>query len=280
MQKRSIEVDGYTITYLAKKKALPKTIIAIHGLNDTKETWLPFVGYLNLNYQTILIDLLGSGESDAPLDFDYSLTSQAKFLEKTVTAIIQKESIQHFTLIGHSMGGGLCMMNTNSFAVEKLILVAPLAIHTYKSYIVEYAQSLGDIRKIPFFNVCSTKRLEALSNLLFYKKPKSPQIFLEAIVARKCKKRVLEEKKILALIDTEEFEIHDDLTEVAKNIKAHTLIIWGNRDKILHPKNAFELKKLIPNVHLEIFQESGHMVQLEYPNKFATQCEKFLSTPL
>ena len=275
-RRKTVRIDGYKITYLIRPARSHKALFAIHGLNDSKKYWFPLIKHLNPNYQTILIDLLGSGESDAPLNFDYTLESQAHFLDKVIRKIIKKEQIERLIVIGHSMGGGLSILLAHRLPIEKLILLAPLSINYHEPFIVSYARQLGDVKKVPFFHVCSYERLAALSDLLFYKQPKTPAILLEAIVAQKCKRSKLEEKKILALIDADNFTLHDDLTTTAQRISIPTLIIWGENDKILDPKNASELKNLIPHSKLKLYNKCGHMIALEYPEKLANDCNQFL----
>ena len=276
LKEESISVENYTISYLKKRKNYRQTLIALHGLNDTKETWLPFIKNFDPNYQTILIDLLGCGKSSKPYEFDYSLTSQAQFLQKVIAAIMEKENINSFSLIGHSMGGGLAMLIANSFKLDALVLVAPLSINYHSSYLIEQTKSLEDITQASFFNICSKERFRALIDTLFYIKPKIPDILIENIIAKKCADAKLEEKKILALINEEKREIADDLTSIAKSINQRTLIIWGEKDRVLNVANAYELQKLMKHSQLRIFKECGHMVEVEYPKKFANSVENFL----
>ncbi len=277
LKEDTIEVENYTISYLKKRKHYTHTLVSLHGLNGTKETWLPFLKHLNLNYQTILIDLLGCGKSSKPFEFDYSLTSQAQFLQKLISALIEKEGIKRFSLLGHSMGGGLAILLANSFKLDALILVAPLSINYHSSYLIEQTKALKSIKQASFFHICSIERFWALIDTLFYIKPKIPNIIIEDIIAKKCADAKLEEKKILALINEKEYKLADDLTLVAKSINIPTLIIWGEEDRVLNVANAYELQKLIKHSQLLIFKECGHMVAMEYPKKFAATIDKFLN---
>ena len=58
------------------------------------------------NYHSILVDYLGSGFSDHPKDFDYSIKNHAE----TVADILDHENIKGSTIIGHSMGGTVGIM--------------------------------------------------------------------------------------------------------------------------------------------------------------------------
>jgi pimeloyl-ACP methyl ester carboxylesterase len=71
-------------------------------------------------HRSLLIDYLGSGHSDKPHDFDYSLQNHAK----TIAAVLQHEGLSGCTIIGHSMGGtvGLYLALQNPELVSRLIM--------------------------------------------------------------------------------------------------------------------------------------------------------------
>lgn len=70
--------------------------------------------------RALLIDYFGSGFSDHPKHFDYSMENHAK----TVAAILDNEDISHATLVGHSMGGtvGICLALARPDLVSNLIV--------------------------------------------------------------------------------------------------------------------------------------------------------------
>jgi pimeloyl-ACP methyl ester carboxylesterase len=55
--------------------------------------------------RSLLIDLLGHGYSDRPLDFAYSLEEHAQ----TIAAVIDALGIASCAIVGHSMGGGVAI---------------------------------------------------------------------------------------------------------------------------------------------------------------------------
>jgi pimeloyl-ACP methyl ester carboxylesterase len=103
--RKTLEVEGYNIAYLESTNKSKKTLILIHGLNDEKETWLMLAAKLKDRYHLILIDLLGCGESDLAMDFEYTLRKQADFLEKIIIKLMEEKELKSFCLAGHSMGG-------------------------------------------------------------------------------------------------------------------------------------------------------------------------------
>ena len=56
--------------------------------------------------RSLLVDLLGHGYSDKPLDFGYRLEDHAR----TVVALIDAAGLAECGLVGHSMGGGVAIL--------------------------------------------------------------------------------------------------------------------------------------------------------------------------
>ncbi|CAK7029941.1 alpha/beta hydrolase [Fusobacterium varium] len=82
-------------------------ILFIHGLGCASSFDYPeVVNQESLrNHRCILVDLLGAGYSDKPLDFDYSVNSHAKYLNK----FIKDLGIEKLILFGHSLGGAIAI---------------------------------------------------------------------------------------------------------------------------------------------------------------------------
>jgi pimeloyl-ACP methyl ester carboxylesterase len=53
-------------------------------------------------------------------------------------------------------------------------------------------------------------------------------------------------------------------------IKARTILIWGDRDRLISPAYAQAFKKGIPGAELAMIPEAGHMVTLEKTDQVMT----------
>ena len=65
-------------------------------------------------------------------------------------------------------------------------------------------------------------------------------------------------------------------TDVMK-LTLPTLIIWGANDNLLSVAGAYRFRNNIPNAQLKVFDHCGHIPLIEYPNKFNTLVEDFLT---
>jgi len=278
--RKNIMVDGYNIVYLESKHNKEKqTLILIHGMNDEKDTWLPMAIQLRNEYHLILIDLLGCGESTLVMDFDYSLASQADFMQKVITQITNEKSIKSFSLAGHSMGGGLAIMVANKLPINKLILIASMGIHQIPSYFEKIAQEIGEIRKLSWIHICTVAKLKSLLKDSYYKMPYIPTVILKYFVEKKCALAELEEKKFRFIVD-ENIAPKDNLSLYLNKLRHETLILWGENDKSIHVDNAKIVHQGIPNNRLKVYPKCGHMPQYEKAKEVAKDISMFLNNPI
>jgi pimeloyl-ACP methyl ester carboxylesterase len=67
--------------------------------------------------------------------------------------------------------------------------------------------------------------------------------------------------------------------ELMANVSEHprpTLIVWGDRDRILPATHINAAHRLIPHARLHLFEDVGHMPQIEAPDQFAELTLDFL----
>src|ERR1700755_1291814 len=95
-------------------------ILLIHGIGDNSTTWSSVQSTLAQRFTVIAPDLLGHGKSDKPRA-DYSVAAYANGMRDLLSVL----DIDHVTVIGHSLGGGVAMQFAYQFPqlVERLILV-------------------------------------------------------------------------------------------------------------------------------------------------------------
>jgi len=276
VEAHTIEVDGYTIAYLeSKNRSNKKTLILQHGNNDEKDTWLMCASALKDKYHLIMIDLLGCGDSDLPMDFDYSVPSQADFLHKIITQLTQEKGIKSFSLAGQSLGGGLAILLANRLPIEKLILIDAMGLTVKTSKFIEDGIKIGEIDKLPWLNIESKEQLRSFAKDAYYKAPYMPSFILEHFVEKKKPLADLEKKKFSFMVDEKMFPI-DDFTQEISQIKPETLIVWGEEDQGINVANAYKMDELIEKSSLKIYPQCGHMLHSEKPKELARDIVEFL----
>ena len=76
-------------------------LVLVHGLMTSSYSWRYVMEPLSREYRVFIPDLIGSGHTDKPLDFVYSVANVARFLAAYVHAVA-KEPVY---LVGNSLGG-------------------------------------------------------------------------------------------------------------------------------------------------------------------------------
>jgi len=266
-----LEHNGYKIAYLKSRKFKNSdTIIFIHGLNDQKETWLELIKKLK-GKNIIAIDLLGSGNSDKVLDFDYSIYNQANFLEEVIKKIALQNGINSYSLAGHSMGGGIALILANRLNLNNLYLFAPYGLDIKESRIKKRAIK-NHLGKNIWKNICTIDKLKEVLADLYYKVPNFPNFVLELLVAKKCKYQKLESIKIDALVD-DNLNIKDNLEKEALKVSTNCYIFWGKEDFVIDVASAYKYNELIKNSKLFIYEKCGHMVHIERAKEVAKELQ-------
>jgi len=110
-----IEFNGVNVAFSVKGAGFP--IVWLHGFGGDSSVWKDFIAPFN-QYQHILIDLPGLGQSDVMLG-----SSVEKFAEVVFT-ILKKLDITSCYLVGHSMGGyvGLAFAKKYPVIIKGLVL--------------------------------------------------------------------------------------------------------------------------------------------------------------
>lgn len=100
------EVDGKQIAYV--RDGLGEPILLIHGITTYSFIWRKIIPLLTHKYEVIALDLLGCGESDKPLDVDYSINNQAEIIAKFIAEL----KLEKVHLVAHDIGGGIAQILT------------------------------------------------------------------------------------------------------------------------------------------------------------------------
>lgn len=246
-------------------------VILIHGLSANMHTWSDTIKELQDTYTTHTVDLIGFGESvnEWSLLFKSTMKNQAR----RVISELDKRGIKKFSLVGHSMGGGVSlyianMIRTNrkDLTLEKMLLVAPVAyppgvgISDVQDLFKDDVEALVyDLLKAGYYDPTKIKlpdQVEAYAEN--YKTWKGfPALAAHAI-------------SLSRIVNLEKHY---------PNITTTTKLVWGEEDEVL--KTALHAPKLhaaLPNATLETISECGHNAVEECGEKTNAIIKSFLDS--
>ena len=116
--------DNYNISAL-HYKANGNSVILLHQLGKTKESWSNFAEYLQKNnYDVLALDLRGHGESDGNLN--KFKEQDFNNMEKDVKAAVAYLKKDKLAIIGASIGGNLALnYGSKDNDVKAIIMLSP-----------------------------------------------------------------------------------------------------------------------------------------------------------
>ena len=258
------------VSYLENTANHLPTLVLLHGFGENKDNWNKFVTTLKNKYHVVVPDLAGHGDSTSSLRLNYSLVEHAKRLKK----FLSSKNIKKFHLMGNSMGGGVALVYTSMYSddVKTLTLMNAIGVVKTKSKMMKYIEKTKDN---PFFDICTMGAYHQLLDYALQKKLNIPNLIHKELMKNKCKNSKIDKYMFKALLQN-----IDNLREVAEGLTRPTLIIWGDKDKILHVDNAKLFHKYIKNSKLVILKNIGHMPMLEAANKSVKVFNDFVKKQL
>jgi pimeloyl-ACP methyl ester carboxylesterase len=240
-----------------------KPVILIHGFGEDSDVWKNQIEELQKDFQLIIPDLPGSGQSE--LIDDMSIEGMAD----AVKAIADVELTPNFSLIGHSMGGYI----TLAFAEKYPELLNAFGLFHSTAYADTDEKKAVRRKGIEFIQKNGAKAfLETSIPNLFsdLSKVEMPEIIDEFI-------RRQHNFSAEALVLYYEAMINrPDRTPVLRNSTVPVLFIMGKYDKAIPLGDCLKQCHMPRKSYIHIHYRSGHMGMLEEPNKSTLAMKHFL----
>ena len=104
LRSRYLQTNSIRIHYLEWNQSGDSTIVLLHGLYDSADTWSAAAPLLARGYRVIALDRRGAGLTDKP-DKGYDFQT----LAEDVLSFINKLNLQRVRLVGHSAGAGVAL---------------------------------------------------------------------------------------------------------------------------------------------------------------------------
>jgi len=268
-----ITLDGITIRYIVRGDGSP--VVLIHGFGEFVESWAFNIEPLSKHYQVYAVDLPGHGLSGKP-KIDYSLP----FAMQLATDFMQALGIDRASLIGHSMGGAICLSAAISFPekIDKIVLVdsGGLSKELPVRYRLVTIPILGEVLVAPTIK----SGLKAGMKRAFY----NPDLVNEEMVDIDYQyMKMPGTKRALLSIIRNSASLTGPYPEVIMTNKLHlvktpALLIHGAQDKAIPVEHAQNACKLLPQARLEVFEKCGHVPHIEKAAEFNEAVIAFLNS--
>jgi pimeloyl-ACP methyl ester carboxylesterase len=263
LSEKSIQVGEHTIVYLEGGKG--ESILLVHGFGADKDNWNLFSRHLTKTYHVIAPDLPGFGESSKIWSDQYTIAAQVERVHEFAKEI----GLKKFHLVGNSMGGLIAGVYAAMYPDEMitLVLLDPAGVAGREPN--EFSRELEKGNN-PLI-VKSVSEYDKLLDFTFFKPPFMPAT-LKSYFADIAVQRKDFYKKVFI-----EATPGNQLEAVMARIRAKTLILWGDNDRVLSVSSAQVLQKGIKHSKVIVLKDCGHMPMLEKAEETARHYLEFIS---
>jgi pimeloyl-ACP methyl ester carboxylesterase len=253
---RSREADGHG-----------NPVVFVHGLLASSATWQEVLAPASAGRPAIAVDLPGFGFSDRPWPFDYSVAGERRALESFLDA----RGIGRAVLVGSSLGGATAMLLAaeRPERVEALVLVAPATPEGRIPWTIAVLRAplAGELVMAlaarPFIAWGLRHRLYARSSRVTAQAIDDAWLPLTVPGTRRA---------ALAAIRSDPRAYRG----IEARIRVPTLVVWGERDRLLPAAESERLASRIAGARLAFIPDAGHLPQRERPQAFAAAVSAFL----
>ncbi|MBD5218427.1 MAG: alpha/beta hydrolase [Bacteroidales bacterium] len=256
---KDIEINGMNMHYSESGPEDAPSVLLMHGWLCNHTTVASIENFLNRRLHVYNLDLPGHGKTDEP-DTVWGVEENAAQVEDFIATL----GISAPILIGHSHGGRLAIKIASRHPeIKKMILVD--------------AAGIKPRRKLKYYlKVYSFKLLKKILPLIYGKNRG------EAKIAEMRNKAGSADYNNSSQIMKGVMSrcVNEDLKSIMPDIKASTLLVWGDKDTATPLSDAKMMEKLIPDAGVVSFENCGHYSFLDNPAGFRAVVGEFLKSEM
>ncbi|MBH48735.1 MAG: hypothetical protein CME71_11250 [Halobacteriovorax sp.] len=265
-----IEVQGMQVHVRDQGVETAPTLVLIHGISDSLHTWDFWATQLSDSYRVVRFDVPGFGLTKNVTNEEFT----PKYYSDFMLALFDKMKISSATMVGNSLGGFISwnFALTHPERVNSLVLLDPAAYPLTPPWIVRIASS-------PF-------RIFAENiNLRFMTKDVAQDVFFDD---SKLKEEVVDRYHAMFSLEGAPKRYMDVFASINKfskqmpegieRLEQPVLLLWGEKDEWISPKQIDLWKKDVKNVTAIIFSQVGHAPQEEAPEESLNAAMNFIKT--
>jgi len=238
-------------------------VVLLHGLGGDGANWAFNAPALAQKFRVVVPDQIGFGSSDKPL-INYRVATYVDFLDK----FLQVLKVERASLVGNSMGGWVAAAYAlkHPTKVERLVLVDAAGFAPPKEF---------DLSILSGLNPSTREQTKMLAGMVFF----NPLFKSDAAVDAMLEQRISagDGYTIQSLVES----IHrgeDMLDGRLGGIKQPVLLVWGREDGLTPlAREGERFRKEIPQAQLVVFEQCGHVPQVEKAAEFNAAVLKFLA---
>lgn len=280
--KQYAQVSEARVAYVDVGDGAP--VVLLHGSPFSSFIWRRIVAVLSSRFRCVAPDLLGLGDTETPLDADWTLPAQ----EQAVLGLLDELGLDQVALVGHDQGGAIAQLIA-AHHPERLTALVLADAEAYDNW--------PSADELPYLRATQFPLLGRLVLWSWSHRPllrraldrggavHDPDVLTDELVDgyiaagladphRRAKTR----RFLAAQLDPAN-QAHTQASVKGLNgFEKPTLILWGEDDVHFPPAWGERLRSDIPGcVRLEVLPGTGHLLMEERPTEVAALIGDFLN---
>ena len=242
-------------------------VILLHGFGSSLHTWEDWAGPLSTDHRVIRFDLPGSGLSPPDPTGDYTDARSMAVL----IALMDELGVAKASVVGNSMGGRIAwtFAAAHPERVDRLVLISPDGFaspgfeYGVKPHVPVTVKAMRWVLPKPLVTMSLAPAYADPAAMTderatrYYDLMRAPGV-RDAMIARMAQ------------------SIRFDPVARLQTIRAPTLLLWGEEDRMIPFANAADYEKAIPGATLVPLPGVGHLPQEEAPQRSLEVVRAFL----
>ncbi|WP_116452576.1 alpha/beta fold hydrolase [Blastococcus litoris] len=258
----------------------------VHGLGGASTNWTDLAALLAVRFDGWAVDLPGFGRSQPPPRGRYSIRGHVRAVVDVLEHVVARPGEAHgrpVHLLGNSLGGlvSLLVASRRPDLVATLTLVSP-AMPVYRvppafsrALLLLLVPGVPSLAARRMGAITPEESVRAMVRMCFGEPRKVPPERIEQAV-QEMRERSEQPWADHALTRSMRGLITSYLRvgaanawRAARTLRMPTLVLWGDRDKLVDPAMAPRLAAAVPDARLEVLERVGHVAMLEAPEATA-----------
>jgi 3-oxoadipate enol-lactonase len=249
-----IPVNGISLAYGRRGTGAP--LLLVHGFPLDHTTWEPLLPHLEDDFDVIMPDLRGFGQSDAP-EGAYTVEQMATDL----AALLDTLKIQKTYIAGHSMGGYVTLAFARAYP-ERVLGLGMISSQAAADSTEGKAKRYATVSEVAVNGVSA---VAGMSEKLSANPAYVP--FFRELILRQQPSGIIGALKAMAE--------RPDASELFSTLDFPVILVHGLADALIPPERSREMKVLLPRAELVELSGVGHSPSLEAPVETARALCKF-----
>jgi len=252
-----------------------RTVVFVHGLGGNITHWESLAPELARRHRVVGLDLVGCGASRKP-HRDYTVG----LLRDHLLGFLADRGISRATLVGHSLGGAVCLSAAlaRPDLVDRMVLIGAPGLAPFPRWMRWGAPLV--LREGLLFPALQVGANWILDNVFVESATVNPHVrhFRESSLRDDPGYPNLRDfARVSATLCRDAVGL--DYRGALPDLKAPVLAIWGDADRLTALPGAMASFRLIPRVSTAVLKGCGHMPMIERPEVVLDLIRRFLVGP-